>query len=613
MSTLDSMPLIAIFVPSSNTGGAEHYIKNILPLVKKSGFKPVLILPKNQKIIDFYADTQVESLVDNISWSADEGDMEVSNSYLDKLTRQHQAATRILKLLKPDCVFNNLPWVDFGLGISLACHDFQLPCINLIHLCPWRVELNSLTKRLFQELSAANSLFFTVSKDNRIQLSLSTGIELNSIQVFYNSREIEHEYAELSTNEYRLNRLELLDELSLPLNSFISVSVGRFSHQKNFLDILTAFAAVQQKLPHYYHLFLGEGKLKASYQKMTEGLGIAKKMKFLGYRQDVQRFLALSDLFISTSLYEGLALSILEAAQFSCPIVAADSSSAREIISSPDLGLLYNPGHYYLLQKHLEFAYYNPEVMAQKAINLKARCQKVFSAQKFAADLKGILQISLGRSREFIYPSVSISFDLKTEKLKPNCSFNVLNYQYRGLPKSLIPPEKILPFPLKDYGHRKLAQRHEQYLHCLCKLGKQLAHLKTILCFGEFNASFFRCYYLEENHLLVTLSPQEASVTLGIYLIDRTYWGQEIEPDCIAKFTTLENPLDILKIELELNTQHFYTSKKQLSACFKLSNEDTLSMNLKMIDNAFRPNGYYQLENNGRGKKVKLRSMSKSA
>jgi|GEM_PF-4968574 len=618
MSTANSLPKIAIFVPSSAIGGAEHYIKNILPLVNKSGFSPVLVLPEDPQIIDFYKDLGVDYVTGNIAWLGDEEDLKVSKNYLQKLTQQYQEATRILEILQPDSVFVNLPWVDFGLGISLACHDLKLPCTNLVHLCPWRVNLNQLTKRLFQELSRANSYFYTVSNDNRIQLALSTGIDLDSIRVFYNSRDVENQYADLTSNEYKLSRLELLEELGLPLNSFLSVSVGRFSHQKNFSDILTAFASVHKQLPNYYHLFLGEGELKDGYQEIAGNLGIANKLKFLGYRNDVKRFLALSDLFISTSIYEGLALSILEAAQFDCPIIAADSSSAREIIPTSDYGLLYNPGQCYLLEKHIEFAYFNSEEMKLKADLLKSRCQKTFSSAKFEADLNTVLHRSLELSQDCDYPALSAAFDPQEKIIKSDRDLNTSTYQYNGLSTSLVKAENVLEFPLKSYAKKALAQEHEKYLHCLQKIGRQLNDLKLILCFGSFNANFFRSYYLRENYLLLIVSrPQPHSLSIGIHFIDHTYWGQEIEPDCLAEFITFEadvNPSAFMKDEDKV--KRCYTSRTLLESHVKQSNGravDTLGINLSIMDNFLKPKEYYMLQNNDSGQKLKLQRLSQSA
>ena len=605
---------IGIFVPSSAVGGAEHYIKNILHLVEKVGFQAVLILSKNQKLIDFFADLNVECLISDIAWSGGAEDLEPGDSYLQKLSRQYREAIAVLNSLNLDCAFVNLPWVDFGLGISLACHDLKIPCTNLVHLCPWKVDLNSLTKQLFQELAAANSRFFTVSDDNRTQLSLSTGIDRDSIEVFYNSRDVESEYIGLTSKEYKLHRLELLEELGLPLNSFLSVSVGRFSHQKNFLDIITTFSTVESKLPNYYHLFLGEGELKEYYQATASQLGISHKLKFLGYRKDVDRFLAFSDLFISSSLYEGLALSILEAAQFSCPIVATNSSSAKEIIPNADYGLLYNPGQYSLLGKHIEYAYFHHEEMKQKAQKLKSLCQEKFSLTKFETQLKSILQTSISTPVNIQSKSISVSYDEPSKILQVKPNYNTVNYEYHGLPTSIVKPTEAIAFPLPDKAQKLVEQKHEQYLHSLYKVAKNLTHQKAILCFGSFDTNFFRSYYSKEQYLLLVISLQnQERVTFKVHYINHTYWGQDIEPECIAKFTTFDTSASLIKFRAKLsenNTNHYYTAKHLLEHYGKLPSNNSfnnLSINLKMIDKLFKPTEYYFLEKCSTSKKLSMR------
>ena len=604
---------LGIFVPSSAVGGAEHYIKNILHLVEKAGFQAVLILSKNQKLIDFFADLNVECLISDIAWSGGAEDLKVGDSYLQKLSKQYREAIAVLNSLELDCAFVNLPWVDFGLGISLACHELKVPCINLVHLCPWKVKLNSLTKQLFQELTAANSRFFTVSDDNRTQLSLSTGIDRDSIEVFYNSRDVESEYIGLTSKEYKLHRLELLEELGLPLNSFLSVSVGRFSHQKNFLDIITTFSTVESKLPNYYHLFLGEGELKEYYQTTASELGMSHKLKFLGYRKDVDRFLALSDLFISSSLYEGLALSILEAAQYSCPIVATDASSAKEIIPNADYGLLYKPGQYSLLAKHIEYAYFHSEAMREKARQLKHLCQEKFSLTKFETQLTDILQASVNTPAN-VDCKLSVSYNEPSRTLQVNPNYNTANYEYYGLPTSIVQPTDAIAFPLPNKAQKLVEQKHEQYLHSLYKVARNLTYQKVILCFGNFNTNFFRSNYSKEQYLLLIISASDCEfVTFKVCQIDRTYWGQDIEPECIAKFTTFDTSAGLIKFraKLEDNVNHYYTTKYLLEGYFGIANSvslNNLSVNLKIIEGLFKPTKYYLLEqkNTSEKKIVKL-------
>lgn len=612
MST-PNLPQIGIFVPSSTIGGAEHYVKNILPLVKKIGFQVILILSQEASVIDFLSDLKVKYIISDIAWSGGEEDLEVGDEYLQKLSRQYREAIAALNSLNLDCAFINLPWVDFGLGISLACHDLQIPCINLVHLCPWKVDLNRLTKQLFQELAAANSRFYTVSDDNRTQLSLSTGIDRNSIEVFYNSRDVKSKYIGLSSKEYKLQRLELLEELGLPLNSFLSVSVGRFSHQKNFGDLITAFSSIESKLANYYHLFLGEGELQESYQAIASDIGIPDKLKFLGYRKDVDRFLALSDLFISSSLFEGLALSILEAAQFSCPIIATDVSSAREIIPSSDCGLFYNPGQYSLLGQHIEYAYFHGEQMRQKARNLRSFCQQKFSSTKFESQLTSILQNSVNSAVNSPANSLSVSFNRRDNSLEIEPNFNIASYKYNGLPESIVEPTAIA-FSLLDTVKQLVEQKHEQYIHALYKAAKNLANRKVILCFGNFDTNFFRTHYLPEHCLLLLISVKDKeSVTFKLCYLDNTYWGQDIEPEYIAQFTTFDTVTDTIELEevlSEANINRYCTAKHLLEDCYSLSNVnslDNLSLNLKIINDLFKPQEYYLLEKDAESAKMSLK------
>lgn len=612
MST-PNLPQIGIFVPSSTIGGAEHYVKNILTLVDKIGFQVTLILSQEASVIDFFSDLKVRYIISDIAWNGGEEDLEVGDRYLQKLSQQYREAIAALNSLNLDCAFINLPWVDFGLGISLACHTLQIPCINLVHLCPWKVDLNSLTKQLFQQLATANSRFFTVSDDNRTHLSLSTGIDRNSIEVFYNSRDVESNYIGLTSKEYKLQRLELLEELELPLNSFLSVSVGRFSHQKNFGDIVTTFSSIESKLANYYHLFLGEGELQEYYQAIASEIGVSDKLKFLGYRKDVDRFLALSDLFISSSLFEGLALSILEAAQFSCPIIATNVSSAREIIPSSDYGLLYNPGQYSLLGQHLEYAYFHGEPMRQKARNLRSLCQQKFSLTKFETQLATILQNSVNSAVNSLAKSLSVSFNSQDNSLEIEPDFNIANYQYRGLPESIVTTEAIA-FSLPNTVKQLVERKHEQYLHALYKAAKNLANRKTLLCFGDFDTNFFRTHYLPENYLLLFISVKDReSVTLKLCYLDRTYWGQDIEPEYIAQFTTFDTVVDSIELEevlSETNTDRYCTAKHLLEDCYNLSKVnslDNLSLNLKIINDLFKPKEYYLLEKDSKSEQMTLK------
>jgi len=368
---------------------------------------------------------------------------------------------------------------------------------------------------------------------------------------------------------------------------------------------------------------LGEGELKQYYQKITEDLGLSCQIKFLGYRKDVSRFLALSDLFISTSLYEGLALSILEAAQFSCPIIAANSSSVKEIIPSSDYGFLYNSGQYYLLGEYIKFAYFNPKKIKKMALKLQKRCEQKFSLTQFKTNLKNTLQDSLNcELKQQTHISVSYDGELNTLVVKPNNNLNLDNYQYKiaKLASDKNNKSKIsLQFFIKEYGDKILRENHDKYLHCLYKLSKKFLNTNIILCFNNFESSFFRNYYLKEKYLLLLLTCKTDSyVSFSVHYIDHTYWGQDLKPDCIGIFTTFDQVTSLANLQninlQKTNYSHCYTSKHLLNSYFKLSssnNFDNLSANFKLIDNLFKPASYHILEKDSRSAKVKLNPVTR--
>ena len=198
--------------------------------------------------------------------------------------------------------------------------------------------------------------------------------------------------------------------------------------------------------------------------------------------------------------------------------------------------------------------------------------------------------------------------------LQVNSNYNTINYRYSGLPTSIVKPTDEIAFPLPDKAQKLVEQKHEQYLHSLYKVAKNLTHQKAILCYGTFNTNFFRSNYSKEQYLLLVISLQnQECVTFKVHYINHTYWGQDIEPECIAKFTTFDTSASLIKFRAKLskdNFNHYYTAKHLLEDYGKLPSDNSfnnLSINLKMIDELFKPTEYYFLEKCSTSEKISMR------
>lgn len=128
---------------------------------------------------------------------------------------------------------------------------------------------------------------------------------------------------------------------------FKLVTVGRLTEQKGYkylieaMKILVDCDSVDDK--KYYLFILGDGHLKNELLELTTNLDLTKNIQFLGFREDVLQIMASSDLFISSSLWEGIPTVLLEAMALCVPIIATDIPGTREIIVDQQTGILVEP------------------------------------------------------------------------------------------------------------------------------------------------------------------------------------------------------------------------------------------------------------------------------
>lgn len=134
---------------------------------------------------------------------------------------------------------------------------------------------------------------------------------------------------------------EFCNEIGIPNNSFIVTSTSRFSKQKDVNSLVRAMAIMRKKYPisTIKLLLVGNGPEKENLHSLVVDLDLQDYVLFLGFREDVPRILHCSDVMVSTTLREGLSISILEAMAAAKPIVATDILQNQELIENEITGL----------------------------------------------------------------------------------------------------------------------------------------------------------------------------------------------------------------------------------------------------------------------------------
>ncbi|NUO80548.1 DUF1549 domain-containing protein, partial [candidate division KSB1 bacterium] len=120
--------------------------------------------------------------------------------------------------------------------------------------------------------------------------------------------------------------------LGLPENApVLGTIIGNFRPVKDLPTMLRAFQLLQREVPQAVLAVVGGGNLHVAEQQATD-LGIASSVRFLGERRDVPRVLAAFDLYVNSSLYEGMSNAILEAMAAGVPVVATQVGGTPAIV-----------------------------------------------------------------------------------------------------------------------------------------------------------------------------------------------------------------------------------------------------------------------------------------
>lgn len=123
---------------------------------------------------------------------------------------------------------------------------------------------------------------------------------------------------------------ELREKFSIPINSFVMLSVGELNKNKNHEIVIRAMA--RNKNSNDYYVICGEGKLKAYLSHLVSELGLEDHVIFAGFCNNVAEYYRMADLFVFPSLREGIPAAVMEAIACGVPVLTSDIRGIRDIV-----------------------------------------------------------------------------------------------------------------------------------------------------------------------------------------------------------------------------------------------------------------------------------------
>ena len=137
------------------------------------------------------------------------------------------------------------------------------------------------------------------------------------------------------------NPAGLRQELGLPEDAFLVLSVGELNGNKNQQVIIRAVARLKDPAVHY--VLCGKGDQRQTLEVLAKELNIAGQVHFLGYRRDIADICRQSDVFALPSRREGLPFAAMEAMYCGLPLVNSGIRGLTDITEDGVSGYVCGP------------------------------------------------------------------------------------------------------------------------------------------------------------------------------------------------------------------------------------------------------------------------------
>lgn len=238
-----------------------------------------------------------------------------------------------LKEKKPVIVHTHNPgaFVYGSIGAKLA----NIPIIvNTEHGYGYKISIKKkfVEKYLMKKIDKT----ITVSDDLRNKLSKNKEWARSKIVTIHNG-------INLQNFDSLLSKYALREALGFNKDEILIGNVARLALVKDHSTLINAFEIISKKFVNSKLIIVGEGELRGELEKKTRELCLNSRVYFLGERKDIKELLSIFDIFILSSLSEGISITLLEAMASEKPVIATNVGGNPEIVINEKTGILIPP------------------------------------------------------------------------------------------------------------------------------------------------------------------------------------------------------------------------------------------------------------------------------
>lgn len=173
-----------------------------------------------------------------------------------------------------------------------------------------------------------------VSNKIKDELTFNIGVKLNRIRVIHNGVDTK----EFNSRDRPLWREKLIREFQFNSDDFVVLSIGSSTGRKGLISVIKALKSLENDKIK----LLVVGNIKVNLRREIRKYRVETRVKFAGFRYDMERIYKGADLFVFPTRYDPCPLIVLEAMASSLPVIVSESSicGASELIANMVNGVL---------------------------------------------------------------------------------------------------------------------------------------------------------------------------------------------------------------------------------------------------------------------------------
>ena len=240
---------------------------------------------------------------------------------------------RELRSFQPDLVLTILPYGDL-VGRIIAHFALKVPIVSSIQTryydkFKWLRFSDKFTAKWVDKFIFVAKEIISYSVENE-------GVPEHLAVAIPNAVNTESEYDDFFKKAKK-------ESLNIPAGCTVFGMISRLAPQKGQAYLIEAFAEIYKKEKDIFLLLVGDGPDFKKLRKLAERKGVPNQVCFLGDRSDVNELLAVIDIFVHPSLFEGLPHAVMEAMGAGKPVIASAVDGVSGIIDNGENGFLVEP------------------------------------------------------------------------------------------------------------------------------------------------------------------------------------------------------------------------------------------------------------------------------